>query len=90
MSQQFVRDLPWWTDKTSGNQLQALKVAHLIPSPRGVSIYPEDERFAAIEQPDWWIKAMMLEVGDYIVWEPGEPVCTWKQEAFEARFRPAV
>lgn len=88
MIQSFVRQLPVWIEKTSGKQVQALKVGRIIPSPRGVSIYPEDERYAAFEMPLWWSDTVQLEVGDYVVWEPGEPVFSWKPVMFTDYFRP--
>lgn len=90
MSNPLVRQLPFWTEKSSGKQVQALKVGRIIPSPRGVQIYPEDERYAAFEMPLYWSETVRLEVGDFVVWEIGEPVFSWKPVEFEAYFRPAA
>lgn len=89
-NQPLVRALPVWTEKASGKQVWALKVGRLIPCPRGVSVYPEDERYAAFEMPLWWSETTRIEVGDYVVWETGEPVFSWKPVEFEAHFRPAA
>lgn len=90
MSQPLVRQLPVWTEKATGKQVQALKVGRIIPSPRGVSIYPEDERYASFEMPLYWSETVRLEVGDYVVWETDEPVFSWKPAQFEAHYRPAA
>lgn len=90
MTAPLVRPLPEYIEKATGNQVWALKVGRLIPCPRGVCVYPEDERYAPFEQPDWWAETTRVQPGDYVVWEPGEPVYTWKPEPFEAHYRPAA
>lgn len=90
MSQPLVKQLPVWTEKATGKQVWALQVGRLIPCPRGVSIYPKDESYAAFEMPTWWSETTRVAEGDYVVWETGEPVFSWKPAEFEAHFRPAA
>lgn len=90
MSQRLVRPLPVWTEKATGKQVWALQVGRIIPCPRGVSVYPKDERYAAFEMPLWWSETTQVAEGDFVVWETGEPVFSWKPAEFEARFRPAA
>ena len=90
MTQPLVKQLPVWTEKATGKQVHALQVGRIIPCPRGVQIYPKDESYAAFEMPLWWSETTRVAEGDYVVWEVGEPVFSWKPDEFEVYFRPAA
>lgn len=90
MNQSLVRNLPAYTEKASGNQVQALRVRFLFDSPRGRQIIPVENRYAGFEVTEEWVTQTGVKRGDYLVWEEGKDVRVMNAGAFEASFRPAV
>lgn len=90
MTAPLVRPLPEYIEKAGTKRVLALQVGMIIPSPRGFSVYPADERYAAFELSEDTVAELDLSVGDYLVWTEGEPVQCCGPVEFEAYFRLAA
>lgn len=90
MNQALVRALPAYTEKATGNQVQALRIRFLFHSPRGRQVVPVENRYASLEVTEEWVTETGATRGDFIVWEEGRDVRVMKADEFEAAFRPAI
>ena len=86
----LIRELPFYTDKATGDRAQALEIMFIVGSPRGCLIIPKDQRYAAFEVATGWVEAQHSRDGDVVLWRTGKPVRTMRPDEFEARFRPAA
>lgn len=86
----LIRELPFYTEKATGDRVQALEIMFITGSPRGCLIIPKNQRYAAFEVATGWIEAQDAKDGDFVVWQIGEPVRTMRPDEFEAVYRPAA
>lgn len=69
--------------------VQALKIAAIIPNPRGVELHFDDQRFCPIEVGDAWVNKHAPQPGGYLVVYPGDGYRSWSPaDAFEAGYTP--
>lgn len=86
----LIRELPFYTEKATGYRVQALEIMFITGSPRGCLIIPKNQRYAAFEVATGWIEAQDAKDGDFVVWQPGQPVRTMRPDAFDAEYRPTA
>jgi hypothetical protein len=75
--------LPLYQHINARRQVRALKIAHVIPNPRGVELHSENTRFVPIQVPTEWAEEWAPEPGGYYGHnQNGEPFYL-EQSAFE-------
>lgn len=75
---QFLRQLPRYR---CHKEVSALKIADIVPNPRGYELHFEDQRFAPHQVPDEWVNRHLPSPGGYFViyddgyqsWSPAQP-----------------
>jgi hypothetical protein len=68
----------------------ALRIAHIIPNPRGVELHFDNTRYAPIQVSLQWVTIHIPEVGAYfVVMEDGRDGCM-SAERFDAEFTAVV
>lgn len=84
---QFLRQLPRYR---CHKEVSALKIADIIPNPRGFELHFEDRRFAPHQVSEEWIAKHQPEPGwFFVVYEDGYQSCS-PAKAFESGYSPVV
>lgn len=80
---QFLRQLPRYR---CHKEIGALKIADVVPTPRGYELHFEDQRFAPHEVSEEWTSKYWPQPGWYfVVYEDGYKSCS-PAKAFEAGY----
>lgn len=83
MDSQFLKPLPMYR---CHKEVAALKIAHVVPNPRGFELHFTDESYAPVEMSEGWMSRHRAQAGGYlVVYEDGYK--SWSPEkAFEAGY----
>lgn len=80
---QFLRQLPRYR---CHKEVSALKIADIVPNPRGYELHFEDQRFAPHQVSEEWVGKHWPQPGWYfVVYEDGYQSCSPAQ-AFESGY----
>lgn len=82
----IVTAFPQWRVKTT---IGALKIATVIPNPRGAELHFEDARYVPIQVDAGWLALNGPGPGEYLISHPGYPLQIVTGEEFEAHYELA-
>lgn len=86
MTTSLLIELPLYQHIRRNFQTRALKIAHVIPNPRGVELHFENQRYAPIQVSNGWAIEWGPQAGSYYLHaQNGEPMLL-SGEYFESKY----
>ena len=83
-----VRSLPAYTEKATGNAVNAICIRYLFHTPRGRQVVPVQSLYRSFEVSHEWVAETGAKHGDYIVWEDGCEPQVLSADDFDVHYRP--
>lgn len=68
---------------------RGLKIAAIIPNPRGIELHFENQRYTPIQVPSEWVGHWAAEVGGYYCHTSTGEEVYFRAATFEANYEPA-
>lgn len=76
-------ELPRYVRSHPSGEIQALKIAHTIPNPRGIELHFDNQRYAPIQVDAAWFDKQKVESGGYLVIYESGVRSFWPAALFE-------